>query len=202
MGTPGIPKPVRFFTSVISRDEKEIDRVKERLTDFLGDIEGMTVPGPFLHTSYYGREMGEGLLRCFFLFKPLLERERLGSIKLKTNEIEARLSVEGRRTVNIDPGYISLEQVVLATTKGFTHRLYLGDGIFGDLTLMFSDGTFRPLPWTYPDYGSSELISLFNAWRDRYKVLLRHGINGAGSSRRKQTGRCWYAEKHDGICKS
>jgi len=190
MGTPGIPKPVRFFTSVISRDEKEIHRVKERLTDFLGDIEEMTVPGPFLHTSYYDKEMGEGLLRCFVLFKPLLGREGLGSIKLRTNEIESHFSVEGRRTVNIDPGYISLEQVVLATTKGFAHRLYLGDGIFGDLTLIFSDGTFRPLPWTYPDYGSSELIALFNAWRDKYRTLLRHGTGGAGPKELKQTGRC------------
>ncbi|OPY77088.1 MAG: hypothetical protein A4E65_02923 [Syntrophorhabdus sp. PtaU1.Bin153] len=190
MGTPGVPKPVRFFASVISRDEGQIHRAEEALVNLLGDIEETTAPAPFLHTSYYDKEMGEGLLRCFFLFESLLDREMLGSIKLKTNEMEARLSVEGRRTVNVDPGYVSLEQVVLATTKGFAHRLYLGDGIFGDLTLIFSDGTFRPLPWTYPDYGSSELISLFNAWRDKYKALLRRGTGGAGSSGCKQTGRC------------
>ncbi|HBA53516.1 DUF4416 family protein [Syntrophorhabdus aromaticivorans] len=189
MGTPGIPKPVRFFTSVISRDEERIRRVREELPDLLGDIEEMTAPVPFLHTHYYDREMGEGLLRCFLLFKPLAGRERLGLIKLRTNEIESRLSVDGRRAVNIDPGYISLEQVVLATTKGFTHRLYLGDGIFGDLTLIFSDGTFRPLPWTYPDYGGNELISLFNAWRNSYRALLRHGTGGGAGPDKAQTDR-------------
>jgi len=70
MGTPGIPKPVRFFTSVISRDEERIRRVREELPDLLGDIEEMTAPVPFLHTHYYDREMGRGSCGVSFSLSP------------------------------------------------------------------------------------------------------------------------------------
>ena len=80
---------------------------------------------------------------------------------------------DGRRAVNVDPGYIALEHVVLGTTKGFSHRIYLGEGIFADLTLLYENGSYRRLKWTYPDYGSDQLIFLLNGWRERYKGLLR-----------------------------
>jgi hypothetical protein len=94
-------------------------------------------------------------------------------VKLQTNGVESCYAVEGRRSVNVDPGYIALEQIVLGTTKGYSHRIYLGHGIFADLTLVYENGTYRTLPWTYPDYGSKELISLFNGWREDYKRLSR-----------------------------
>jgi hypothetical protein len=94
-------------------------------------------------------------------------------VKLATNAIEEAMSVSGRRRVNIDPGYVALEHVVLATTKGYSHRLYLGQGIFGDLTLMFHNGGYRPLEWTYPDYASEETTQMFNRWRQQYKEQLR-----------------------------
>lgn len=149
--------------------------VEDKLITLLGEILSRTDPVPFLHTTYYEREMGTGLLRYFLLFKPLRDREELPSVKLITNDIEANMSEGGRRTINIDPGYIALEQVVLATTKGFAHRIYLGQGIFGDLTLMHAAGTYKPLPWTYPDYGSAEMISMLKCWREEYKKDLRGG---------------------------
>jgi hypothetical protein len=63
--------------------------------------------------------------------------------------------------------------MVLGTTKGFSHRIYQGQGIFADLTLIYENGTYRSLPWTYPDYGGRELISLLNGWREKYKRTLR-----------------------------
>ncbi len=117
--------------------------------------------------------MGKNLSRYFLLFAPLASRGQLPEVKLRTNEIEARHARQGNRTVNIDPGYIALEQIVLATTKGFAHRLYLGNGIFGDLTLMFENGSYHGLPWTYPDYRSEEIIALCTRWRQRYKESLR-----------------------------
>jgi len=75
--------------------------------------------------------------------------------------------------VNIDPGYIALEHVILATTKGYAHRIYLKNGIYADLTLIYRDGTYRPLDWTYPDYAEKDTISLFNRWRDYYKKVMK-----------------------------
>jgi hypothetical protein len=117
--------------------------------------------------------MGEGLRRYFLLFEPLLEREMLAGIKLGTNGIELTGAENERRAVNVDPGYIALEHVVLGTTKGFSHRIHLGKGIFADLTLLYENGSYRRLKWTYPDYGSDQSILLLNGWRERYKGLLR-----------------------------
>ena len=94
-------------------------------------------------------------------------------IKRTTNKIENGYLQDGKRQVNIDPGYISLERLVLATGKNYTHRIYLSKGIFADLTLIFHKGSFSPLQWTYEDYASPEIIAFFNDVRDRYKGQLR-----------------------------
>lgn len=138
----------------------------------MGATEEMTPTVPFLYSDYYKREMGD-LSRCFVIFSELRSREDLVDAKLKTNALEEDMSVSGRRRVNIDPGYLALEHIVLATTKGYSHRLYLGRGIFGDLTLIFHDGGYKPLEWTYPDYGSEETTQMFNRWRQQYKEQLR-----------------------------
>jgi len=176
MGSPGTPNPVRFFASVIYRDQGRMADVESGLIDLLGSVETKTMPVPFTYTTYYEKEMGPDLIRSFLFFGSLVGREKLPSVKLRTNDLESVLSENGQRTINIDPGYISLEQVVLATTKGYSHRLYLGQGIFGDLTLMFAGGAFQTLPWTYPDYGSSDSIAMFNAWREQYKLALRSSL--------------------------
>lgn len=173
MGSPASPKRVRFFTSLIYQSGAAVSAVEQRLVSILGAILLKTEVEPFLHTTYYEPEMGTGLLRHFILFRPLRVREDLVNIKLRTNDIEIIASVQGKRTINIDPGYISLEQVVLATTKGYNHRIFLGQGIFGDLTLIYRNGRFEPLPWTYPDYGEPRMLSLLKGWREEYKKELR-----------------------------
>ena len=147
--------------------------IERELGDVLGPLQDRSPRKPFLHSDYYEKEMGKNLSRYFLLFRPLASREQLPEVKLQTNEIETRHALQGHRTVNIDPGYIALEHIVLATTKGFAHRLYLGKGIFGDLTLMFKNGSYHDLPWTYPDYRSEETIALCADWRQHYKESLR-----------------------------
>ena len=173
MGTIKLPPPVQFFASIIFNDSGILSDVEAEVAARIGSIEERTDFMPFTQSGYYDPEMGAGLMRRFLLFSPLLERERLAEIKAATNMIEQAHSREGRRSVNIDPGYIALEQMVLGTTKGFSHRIYQGQGIFADLTLIYENGTYCGLPWTYPDYGGKELISLLNRWRERYKGRLR-----------------------------
>lgn len=173
MGAIGTPKPVYIFASIIFKLDERLEAAEKEVRRTIGDVLEKTAPIRFYQTDYYEDEMGEGLSRVFLLFNPLFERECLPDIKLKTNIIEDALSREGKRTVNIDPGYLSLENIILATTKGYSHRIYLGKGIFGDLTLIYHNKTYSPLGWTYPDYGSNETISVLNAWR----VLLKQGLN-------------------------
>lgn len=173
MGTIKVPPPVQFFASIIFNDSGILSEVEAEVARRIGPIEDATDFMPFSESDYYAPEMGASLMRRFLLFCPLLGRESLAEIKAATNMIEEAHSHGGRRSVNIDPGYIALEQMVLGTTKAFSHRIYQGQGIFADLTLIYENGTYCSLPWTYPDYGGRELISLLNRWRERYKRTLR-----------------------------
>lgn len=97
-----------------------------------------------------------------------MDQDRLADIKHTTNAIEARFAANGRRRVNIDPGYLTMERFVLATGKNFTHRVYLEQGIYADLTLLYQHNDFTPLPWTYPDYAGSEMRHFLLMVRERY----------------------------------
>jgi len=96
--------------------------------------------------------------------------EGLAGIKHRTNLLESELAVEGRRGVNLDPGIVNDSRLILATTKDFAHRVYLGSGIYAEVTLIFKDGAFRPQEWTYPDYKSREALEFVLRARERYLV--------------------------------
>ncbi len=173
MGKIGHPRQVKLFASIIFNGDADLEAVLDSLNRTMGPVEDRTPPTLFTHTTYYNREMGEGLMRSYVLFSPLVDRNVLPDIKVSTNATEDLFAKEGRRTVNIDSGYIALEHVILATTKGYAHRIYLGKGIHADLTLMFNNGSYRPLEWTYPDYAEEQTIALFNRWRDLCRESLR-----------------------------
>ncbi|MEN6615739.1 MAG: DUF4416 family protein [Syntrophorhabdus sp.] len=175
MGKIRKPTKVKIFASIIFQEGVDLDAVIANLVQAIGPVEEMTPATLFTHTTYYDREMGHGLKRFFVLFEPLIERDILSDIKIITNEIEDSHSRNDLRTVNIDSGYIALEHVILATTKGYAHRLYIGKGIHGDLTLMYLSGSYRTLEWTYPDYAEPDTVALFNRWRESCKISLREG---------------------------
>lgn len=174
MSTLRPPKPVRLMMSLIYQDRALLDSLLEELKREFGKLELIGQEFSFDHTSYYKTEMGAELIRRFVTSPDLIARDRLPSIKLLTNELEKRFSrADGRRRVNIDPGYLTLENLILATGKNYSHRVYLSEGIYADLTLIFQEGSYQPLPWTYPDYRSEEVVSLMNAVRKKYLLQLR-----------------------------
>jgi hypothetical protein len=178
MGKIKRPEQVKIFASLIFRSDADLQGILEKLAERIGSVEERTPPALFTHTTYYDAEMGTGLKRCFVLFRPVIDRDTLPDIKLATNEIEDNYCVNGKRRVNIDAGYIALEHVILATTKGYAHRLYIGKGIHADLTLMFNNGSYRALAWTYPDYAETDTLSLFNTWRGSLKLALKETRQG------------------------
>lgn len=173
MSTPRPPEPAKLVVGVILKETALVDAVAGALQERFGAPDMISPWLPFDFTDYYREEMGGPLKRRIFSFRRLVDQDTLPSIKLETNRIEQRLSLDGRRRVNIDPGLLTFERFVLATGKNYTHRLYLGRGIFGDLTLMFSGGGFKPLPWTYPDYASEPLRGFLHEVRGRYRYDLR-----------------------------
>lgn len=141
----------------------------------LGTIDVASPPLAFNFTRYYEPEMGAPLWRLAVSFTPLTSPERLVEIKHYTASLEQRLAhPDGRRRVNLDPGMLTAENLVLATGKKSPHRVYLGRGVYADLTLLYQDGRFTPLPWTYPDYAGPELQGWLVQMRQRLLAQLRH----------------------------
>jgi len=181
MGTAREPQPVKLIASLLTGEPDLLPRVREALAAAWGPIDLESDLLPFDHTDYYAGELGPNLQRQIVAFEQLIPPAELPAAKLLANELEQSLSAGGRRRVNVDPGYVALGKLVLATTKDHAHRLYLGQGVYGEVTLAYQQGRFRPWPWTYPDYGSEAYCALFARIRDRYKAQLRGNRAATGS---------------------
>jgi hypothetical protein len=168
MSVPRPPLPAKLVIGLLLARTDLFAILAAELEAAFGRLDLVSAWMPFDYTTYYAEEMGAELSRRVLSFRPLVAAERLPAIKLATNAIEQRHAVDGRRSVNIDPGILSLERFVLATGKNFSHRIYLGQGIYADLTLLYRHGHFQVLPWTYPDYASPPLRRFLLAVRGKY----------------------------------
>lgn len=156
---------VKPFVGMLSKEEPLFDEIKKRLEEFLGPTDAESPVWSWEHTDYYEKELGKGLKRKFLFFSNLINPEKLPDIKIKTIEIEGIYSESGKRRINLDPGYIHPAKVVLSTRKDYSHRIYLRDGVYAEVTLYYQDQSFQPLPYTYLDFRSREYIELFNEIR-------------------------------------
>jgi len=170
-----VPAPGRLVVSVIFRSGGARDAAVRRMSETLGALRILGGLFRFEATDYYSGEMGEPLHRQFVVATEPVRRDALPDIKVLLDGIERDTADGERRTVNLDPGLVTAENFILATGKNFTHRIYLRDGVFADLTLEFRGGEYRPLPWTYPDYASAEVRGLLKTVRAE---LLRGGESG------------------------
>ena len=175
MSTPQPPQAAKLVIGVFLRDKGLIGPVAEALEAGFGPLEAASVWLPFWGTDYYQEEMGTPLFRRMFSFVEPLPQDRLAQVKIATNRIEQTFVRGQRRRVNIDPGYLLPERFVLATGKNFTHRIYIGQGIYADLTLIFSHGRFRSLPWTYPDYAEQRMQRFLGDVRQRLTYDRKQG---------------------------
>lgn len=161
------------LVGLIFVQESDVEAVVRELQHVLGDSIMKSDILPFTHTHYYDKEMGNNLLRQWCIFTRLIMPDMLIQLKHKTNNIEKHyLNDSGGRRINIDPGLISLSNIVLASTKNYSHRIYLGDGIYGEVTLIYENKTFKPLAWTYPDYRETVAVEFFKKARDTVKQKL------------------------------
>ncbi len=175
MGEVRQPQPVKVFVGILTANVHVLPELRDSLEQHSGSIDLQSQVLEFDYTNYYEAEMGKGLKRVFFGFQRLINPEALIDLKLFTNLVEQNLVQNGKRTVNLDPGYLTPARVVLASTKDFGHRLYLSRGIYGEVTLMYQKKDFRALPWTYPDYRSEAYLHFFRELRAVYmKQLSAH----------------------------
>jgi hypothetical protein len=170
MGKIIIREKVKLFCGLISKDDGTLSETIKATVEKFGPVDTVSAVIPFDYTGYYKEEMGEKLLRQWIGFEELIPAEELPAIKVFTNKLEAGSAQDSKRIVNIDPGYLTLPNVVLASTKNFSHRIYLGLGIYAEITLIYRRSEFTFLEWTYPDYKFMTALDFFEKLRVKYKA--------------------------------
>ncbi len=150
-----------LFTGLLFHDETYLSKARQRLTNLFGKTLFESPTFDWDYSTYYADELGWPIKRHFIFFEGLINSATLPEIKLLTREIEDALSKEGRRLINIDPGYLTLSKVVLASTKNYSHRIYMGKGIFAEVTLVYRNKSYQPHLFTYRDYASDDYIKVF-----------------------------------------
>ena len=161
------PVPGLLVASILGRDLPSVDGAAIQCGEQLGRLCFRSEPLPFACTEYYQDELGPAPARRIIAFERLEDTSVLAEIKRQTCRLEVALSSAGSgRQLNIDPGILGQDQLVLASTKPRRHRLHLGRGIYGDLMLLRGPGGFEPLPWTYPDYAGPALRDIFERLRE------------------------------------
>jgi hypothetical protein len=181
MGQIQPPLPVLLIVAASSRYEPALDWARSQCESQLGTLSHVSEPFDFTETDYYAATMGDKLKKQFFAFERLIDPADLPAIKRRTNEWEAMYAALNRhpepRPLNLDPGYITLAKLVLASTKDHAHRIYLHDGIHAEITLMYRQRKWQPLEWTYPDYRRDDYQRFFTQCR---QWLLNCGSAGDG----------------------
>lgn len=173
MSIPQAPKPAKLVIGLIMKDRALFEPLGVELSAGFGSVDMVSSWMPFDYTTYYEPEMGTPLYRRLLTYQKLINQDELPEIKLTTNRLEQSFSQNGRRRVNIDPGYLLYERFVLASGKNFSHRIYIGGGIYADLTLIYQRGGFEKLPWTYPDYADQPMLAFLTQVRNKYAVDLK-----------------------------
>jgi hypothetical protein len=175
MGKIKKPLPGKLILSAIYSSPDALRSAIIQFEKKFGHVEMETEILDFAHTDYYREEMGDNLKRKFFAFEKLIDRDRLPELKLFSNKLEAKFGDRVKdyifRTINLDPGIVTLANVILASTKDFAHRIYLRDGIYAEITLLYERKRFRPLPWTYPDYLDPKVFDFLTKVRDTMKKM-------------------------------
>lgn len=171
MSELSVPVKANLTVSVMFRNRDLLEKIKNDLIEKYGEIDHVSPEYSFSQISpYYDPEMGEGIYKIIYSFKKTVDRSFLKNVKIHCVELEKEHTEDGNRMINLDPGLLTLENFILATGKNYSHRIYLGEGVFAEVTLMFGKkNVIRELPWTYRDYLFEPARSFLLELREHYR---------------------------------
>jgi hypothetical protein len=167
------PEPAMLFIGMLYADSAVFNPVEQILKRAFGETSLVSRASTWEYSEHYREEFGWPLTRKFVFFRDVIDPESLPDIKVKSNEIEDAFSIDNKRRINLDPGYLTLSKIVLASTKNYAHRIYLRNGIYGEITLYYQDGMFRPHLFTYRDYQEKSCLELFTHAREMFRQQLQ-----------------------------
>jgi len=172
MAEPTFPPRAKLFTGILFHRDHDLQAIREAFTEHYGSPDLEAGPFPFENTVYYN-EIGTDLKKYFLSFDTLINRESIAEIKIFSNRLEKNLSEGSQRRMNIDPGYLTLSNVFLASCKDYYHRVYIGQGVYLENEYRYTDKSYTFWPWTYPDYQQESYLNFFHQLRSLYHRQLK-----------------------------
>lgn len=190
MASPSLPPPVKLICGILSSRRELLAEAQGRLVSLFGPVDVVSEIMDFDFTHYYDREMGAPLWRQFVSFAELVPPESLIEAKHATNAMEQAFAESwlrqetpqttapgtgtgaSSRPINLDPGFVDSPKLVLASMKNFAHRIYLGRGVYAEVTLLHRRGQWTSLEWTFPDYASGRYWPFLDHVRKRLREQL------------------------------
>jgi len=179
MGQINNPHPVLLLIAVSSRYDEALAWTEQKTTEAFGPLRLQSDAFDFTETDYYQESMGADLKKQFLTFARLIDPGTLPQIKRQTNALEQEYAQLGKhpelRPLNLDPGYLTLAKLILASTKDHAHRIYLNDGIYAEVTLNYRKRGWQRSDWTYPDYQRQDFQEFFTRCRQSLREASRSG---------------------------
>jgi hypothetical protein len=171
------PGPVKLFIGILAADQNCLDSAIKEIEKNYGSIDLPSEVWPFTQTDYYKDQTGNNILRQFVSINELIEPGQIAEIKHQTNKIEQdlaeKLKHQWPRPVNLDPGIIEPSKLVLATTKNFSHRIYIGRKMYAEVTLIYDKGKWKAFDYTFPDYKQQLYWDFFTKVRKKLLEQLK-----------------------------
>ncbi|MEQ8191198.1 MAG: DUF4416 family protein [Candidatus Eremiobacterota bacterium] len=162
--------PVKLFFGILFSSGKSLGEAEKELEELYGKIDYISPLFQFNLTDYYRCEMGPDISRVFYSFEKLISPDTIADIKLTSNLLEKKLSHNnGKRRINLDPGYMDYHKIVLASAKFGGQKIYTGKGIYADMTLWYEKGHYKSFPWTFLDFKGGLYEKVFLRIREIYK---------------------------------
>jgi len=179
MGQPADHPAALLLLAAFSRHDAALRWAKDRAAAAWGPAAMESPAFDFDQTDYYTPTMGPGLSKVFWAFDRPFDVATLPEMKLATNDWETEYAETAGhrepRPLNLDPGYLTLGKLVLASTKDFTHRIYLGRGIYAEITLFYRRGRWQWHEWTFGDYRRDDYHRFFSECRDLLHRRMKEG---------------------------
>ncbi len=170
------PAPVKLIIGILASGPDLLEAAVDNLTQTHGPVDLKSPTWHFTQTDYYNDQIGTDIIRAFIAFEKLIDPAELADIKIAANKLEQTLADTSKtscpRPVNIDPGYIEPSKLVLASTKNFAHRIYIGKKIWAEVTLTYSK-SWQSFPFTFPDFKQPRYHEYLNSVRTKLATQLR-----------------------------
>jgi hypothetical protein len=148
----------KLIVGIIYSDKELFEEVKKVLEEKFSKIED-SVSYDFNFTKYYEDEMGPNLKKDILIFEQEIKEEQLAEIKSYTNSLEDNYRINNNRKINIDPGYLTKEELILASNKKSNYKAEIGKNIYSHLILRFENSKCVNTTRTYPGYRTEKVQS-------------------------------------------